>query len=214
MNRYVFQIGYLSGLVAFTATLSFVIVQTGQLLGLIQFPLDEVLIYSTSLAIAIPYMLQILALHYTTTPDKQFWSHAALLSALMYTIFVIANYVVQLATVIPAKISGTLIEVAVLDQTPHSLFWNFDALGYIFMGLSMLAAIPTFKSTGIQKWVRRALWANVLVTPLIGFVYFYPQFSETLLLLGAPWAITAPVAMLLLAIYFKRRKQHINNQNN
>jgi hypothetical protein len=45
---------------------------------------------------------------------------------------------------------------------------------------------------------------HALVTPLIAFVYFYPDFSEGLLLIGLPWAITAPVFMLLLAILLKR----------
>jgi hypothetical protein len=26
----------------------------------------------------------------------------------------------------------------ILDQTPHSLFWDIDELGYIFMGLATL----------------------------------------------------------------------------
>jgi hypothetical protein len=30
-------------------------------------------------------------------------------------------------------------------QTVHSLFWDFDAIGYIFMGLATLAAIPIFE---------------------------------------------------------------------
>lgn len=41
---------------------------------------------------------------------------------------------VQLATVIPAKLGGTSEAIRILEQTPHSLFWNFDALGYISMG--------------------------------------------------------------------------------
>lgn len=99
---------------------------------------------------------------------------------------------------------GALTEVRVLEQTPHSMFWNFDALGYIFMGLVTLIAIPVFEKHGFQKWVRITFLANALVTPLIGFVYFYPTFSEKLLLIGYPWAITAPMSMLLLAMLFRR----------
>jgi len=40
---------------------------------------------------------------------------------------------------------------------------------------------------------------------LIAFVYFYPVFSERLLLLAIPWTITAPLAMLFLALMFKRK---------
>jgi hypothetical protein len=204
MTPAVYKTGYWSGLIAFGATTAFVIVQLLQLLRVFHFPYDEILIYSTSLCIVVPFLLAILALHYITPKEKQFRSHAALLFAVLYAVFVTANYVVQLATVIPAKLNGTAAAIHVLDQTPHSLFWDFDALGYIFMGLATLAALPVFERKGFEKWVRLSFWANALVTPLITFVYFYPQFSEKLLLLGLPWGITAPMAMLMLALHFKK----------
>ena len=37
-----------------------------------------------------------------------------------------ANYVIQLTTVIPAKLRGTADTVRLLEQTPHSLLWDFD----------------------------------------------------------------------------------------
>jgi hypothetical protein len=43
------------------------------------------------------------------------------------------------------------------------------------------------------------------VTPLIATVYFYPVFSNTLLFLGFPWAFTAPLFMLMIAIALRRR---------
>jgi hypothetical protein len=84
------------------------------------------------------------------------------------------------------------------------MFWDFDAIGYISMGLATLLAVPVFERRGFQRWVRVAFIANALVTPLIAFVYFYPDFSERLLLLGIPWVVTAPLAMLLLALMFKK----------
>jgi hypothetical protein len=204
MNKTIYKAGYWSGLIAFSATIAFVIVQLLQLLGVFSFPLDETLIYATSLCIVIPFLLEMLALHYITPYGKKFWSHAALIFSIVYAIFVTANYVVQLATVIPMKIKGAAEEIRILEQTPHSMFWDFDALGYIFMGLAMLVAIPVFGKRGFQKWVSIAFLANALVTPLISFVYFYPNYSEKLLMLGLPWGITAPAAMLLLAIMFKK----------
>ncbi|MDQ2948010.1 MAG: hypothetical protein M3Y27_19090 [Acidobacteriota bacterium] len=146
-----------------------------------------------------------LAFHYLTDNDKQFWTHAALIFTTLYAVFVSANYVVQLATVIPAKLGGTSEAIRILEQTPHSLFWNFDALGYISMGLATLIAAPALNTTGFEKWVRLSFIANTLVTPLISIVYFYPTYSQVLLFLGFPWAITAPLFMLLLAIMLRRR---------
>ena len=127
--------------------------------------------------------------------------------SIIYSVFVTANYVVQLATVIPAKLKGASDEIHILEQTPHSLFWDFDALGYIFMGLATLIAIPVFEKHGFQKWVRISFLANAFVTPLITIVYFYPVYSEKLLVLGFAWGITAPVSMLLLAIMFRKKFQ-------
>ncbi|HEV8084084.1 MAG TPA: hypothetical protein VGP55_12830 [Chitinophagaceae bacterium] len=199
-------------LVAFIATVAFCIVQALQMAGVLKYPLDEILIFGTSLCIVIPFVIEILALHYVTPDDKKFWSHAALIFTVIYAVFVTANYVVQLTTVIPMSLKGDAANILILKQTPHSLFWDFDALGYIFMGLATFALVPVFEKKGFQKWIRLSLLANGPVTPLIATVYFYPTFSQKLFLLGLPWGITAPAAMLLLAMFFKKQKV-ITNQN-
>lgn len=204
MRHSINKVGYWSGIVAFSATVSYCTAQVLQIIGVLTYPLDERLIYGSSLCIVVPFVVEILALHYTTPLRKQFWSHAALTFTTLYATFVTANYVVQLATVIPSTLEGQLNEVRILQQTPHSLFWNFDALGYIFMGLATFVAIPLFASTGFQKWVKISLAAHALVTPLISVVYFYPTYSYDLLILGFPWAITAPFFMIMLAINFKK----------
>lgn len=198
--------GYLSGLAAFAATAAYVVVQLLQVAGLLRFPLDEILIYGTSLCIVIPFILAMLSLHYMTHNDKQFWTHAALIFTIIYAVFVIPNYVVQLAIVIPSKLRGASEAVFILEQTPHSLFWNYDAIGYISMGLATLVVVPALNRTGFEKWVRLSFIAHALTTPLITVVYFYPTFSQALLLLGFPWAITAPAFMLLLALMLRRKQ--------
>jgi len=208
MNSTINKIGFWSGLAAFVTTIAYCIVQLLQLYSVLTYPWDEKLIYGTSLCIVIPFVFVMLALHYTTPDEKKFWSHAALIFTILYAVFVTANYVVQLATVIPMTIKGSLAEVRILQQTPHSLFWDFDALGYIFMGLATFVAIPIFNRSGFQKWVRMAFIANALVTPLISIVYFYPDYSFDLLILGFPWAITAPLFMLLLTVMFRKNSLH------
>lgn len=212
MNLKIYRFGYWAGLTAFGANIAFVIVQFLQLLRVLTYPWDEITIYGFSLCIVIPFLLEMLALHYITNDNKKFWSHAAVLFTVVYAVFVTANYVIQLATVIPMNLAGKADEIKLLFQTPHSLFWDFDAIGYIFMGLATLIAIPVFNNYGFDKWVKRIFLVHSLVTPLIAFVYFYPTFSEKLLLLGIPWAITAPAFMLVLAIKFK--KDYVNLKNN
>ena len=148
MTTHIGSVGYVSGVVAFGATVAFSIVQLAQLAGLLHFPADEILIYGTSLCIVVPFLLEMLALHYVTPPARQFWTHAALIFTIIYAVFVTANYVVQLATVIPAKLTGAADAVRVLDQTPHSLFWDYDAIGYIAMG-----GVPARRPGDRQHWI-------------------------------------------------------------
>jgi hypothetical protein len=207
MQSSINRIGFWAGILASAATMAYCIVQILQIYGALSYPLDEKLIYGTSLCIVIPFVFVMLTLHHTTPENKKFWSHAALIFTCFYAVFVTANYVVQLATVIPMTMKGRLDEVRILQQTPHSLFWNFDAIGYIFMGFATWAAIPVFGKSGFQKWVRTGLIAHTLVTPLISIVYFYPDYSYDLLALGFVWGITAPLFMLLLAIHFRKNNQ-------
>jgi hypothetical protein len=206
MNKTIYKVGFWAGITAFTAAVGFNIVQILQLFRVFNYPLDEILIYGFSMCIVVPFIFEMLALHYAVSTEKKFWSHAALIFTVIYAVFVTQNYVVQLATVIPMTLAGNVEKIEILRQTPHSLFWNYDAIGYISMGLATLVAVPIFEKNGFQKWVRYSFLVHgILTTPLIAFVYFYPNFSEKILLIGIPWIITAPLAMLMLAILFKKK---------
>jgi hypothetical protein len=208
MDKTIYKLGFWSAFAAFIAAAGYSVVQILQVVGLVRYPWDAILIYVSSLCIVIPFMLAILALHYSVPNDKKIWSHAALLFTVMYAVYVALNYVVQLGTVIPLSLRGASEEIRFLNQTPHSLFWDIDALGYIFMGLATLFAVPVFAKQGLQRWVRRFFLANGLFTPVIALVYFYPHFSYSLLLLAMPWIITVPGSILLLALYLKSQQQH------
>ena len=199
------RIGFWAGLAAFTATVAYDVVQILQVLGVLHFPLDEILIFGTSLCIVVPFVLETLALHYSRPLEQRFWTHAGLIFTTMYAVFGTANYVVQLTTVIPAKLRGAGDTVRVLEQTPHSLLWDFDAIAYLAMGLTTLVIVPALRNTGVERWVRIACLANVVATLLAGVVYFHSPYSNTLLLLGFPWGITAPLVMVLLAVALRPR---------
>jgi hypothetical protein len=203
MDKTIYKLGSWAALAAFIAAAGYSVVQILQVVGVVRYPWDAIVIYVSSLCIVIPFMLAILALHYSVPNEKKIWSHAALLFTVIYAVYVTLNYVVQLGTVIPMSLRGASEQVRVLDQTPHSLFWDVDALGYIFMGFATFVAVPVFAKQGLQRWVRRFFLANGLFTPIIAFVYFYPQFSYGLLLLALPWAITVPGSIFLLAAFFR-----------
>ena len=194
------RIGFWAGVAAGSATVAYDIVQILQVVGLLHFPIDEILIFGTSLCIVVPFVLAILALHYSRAVESRFWTHAGLIFTTMYAVFGTANYVVQLTTVIPAKVRGAVDSVRVLEQTPHSLLWDFDAMAYLAMGLTTLLIIPALRTHGLEQRVRVACMMHVVATALSGIVYFHSTYSYKLLLLGFPWAITAPLFMFLLAL--------------
>jgi hypothetical protein len=207
------RIGFWAALVAFVGAVGYVVSVPLQVLNVVSPLEDSAIAFGFSLIIPTPFLLAMLALHYTVSEEKRFWTHAAIVLAVIYTVFCTMNYVVQLTTVIPAGYSwtfenqqGTLGPLSILNQTPHSLFWDLDGLGYIFLNLATLFAFPVFKKRGLENWVRRFFLANALITPLFAIVYFYPTYSVPLLLLGGiPWVITVPGCLLLLALFFRRK---------
>ena len=184
------------------ATLGFGVAQIAQVIGLVRYPLADILIYGASLGISAPFLIAILALHETVEPRRQMWSRGAMLFGVMYVTYVALMYTVQLSVVIPRSMQAPA--TSVLAVSPQSLFWDIDALGYIAMGISALLAGFSLSRTGPGLMARRFLLAHGLITPVIAFNYFYPHFSIAVLLLGAPWLITAPGSLLALAIYFRR----------
>ena len=202
------KVGFFAAMAACAAIFLYGIAQALQVVNLLHPPLGGILVYGFSLCIVIPFVLAVLGLHYAAPAERKFWSGAALIFTIMYGTYVALNYVVQLATVIPAGLQGTLDQIRILDQTPHSLFWDVDALGYICMGFATLFGSFVFTKQGVEKWAKGFFIANAVMTPVIAVVYFYPTFSIPLLVLGSPWIVTSAGSMLCLAFYFRNGIAH------
>ena len=209
------RFGFWSALVALAGAVGYIVsvpLQTFNVVGPLQ---DSVIAFASSLIIPTPFLLAMLALHHLVPTEKKFWTHAAVLLAVVYTTYNTLNYVVQLVTVIPAGYSwtfedqqGTIGPLSLLNQTPHSLFWDVDGLGYIFLNLATLLAVPALEKRGAQRWVRSFFLANALITPLFALTYFSPTYSVPVLMLGGiPWAITVPGCLLSLALFLRRESR-------
>jgi hypothetical protein len=213
-NVTILRIGFWSAIVALVGAVGYIVSVPLQIFNVVSPLQDAIIAFGFSLMMPVPFLLAMLALHYTVPEEKRFWTHAALVFAVIYATYCTLNYVVQLTTVIPAGYywtfenqAGTVGSLSLLNQTPHSLFWDIDGLGYIFLNLATIFAFPIFEKRGLQKWVGRFFLINGLTTPLFATAYFYPTFSIPVLMLGAPWAITVPGCLLLLALFFRN---HIN----
>jgi hypothetical protein len=211
-DRTVLWIGFWASTVALVGALGYMASAFLQIFGVLAYREDSILAYGSSLLMPVPVLLAMLALHPITPERLRFWSSAAVAFTVIYTTYNTLNYVVQLATVLPAGYSwtfenqaGTEGPLSLLNQTPHSLFWDIDGLGYLFLNLATLSAIPLFARTGPDRWVRRFFIANALITPLFATTYFAPGYSVPILLLGSPWGITVPGSLVVLALFFRRR---------
>ncbi|RYZ90891.1 MAG: hypothetical protein EOP04_02410, partial [Proteobacteria bacterium] len=85
------KVGYYAGMSAALAAFAYTVVQVLQVKGMLHFPTDEILIYGTSLVIVVPLLLLMLALHYRTNANVKYYSHAALIFTIIYSVFVSAN---------------------------------------------------------------------------------------------------------------------------
>jgi hypothetical protein len=199
------KIGSLAAMAACVSTVLYGVAQLLQIVHVLRPPLDGILIFGFSLCIVVPFLIAVLAFHHSAQAERKFWSGAAMIFTIMYGTYVTLNYTVQLFTVIPAVAQGRHEQVRMLDQSPHSLAWDLDALGYICMGIATLCGSFAFDTQGVGKYAKAFFLANACMTPIIAAIYFYPTFSIPLLLLGSPWIVTASGSMFCLAIYLRRQ---------
>lgn len=212
MQRSIARIGFWASLIALVGAVGYVATVPLQILEWMTPISNAYIAYAFSLMITVPFLISMLALHYSMPFEKQFWTHAAVSLATIYVALCALNYVVQMVTVLPAgyiwtfeNLEGTRGPLSVLNRTPHSLFWDVDALGYIFLNLATIAAGFAFERHGLEKWVRRIFLFNGCITPLFAIAYFYPVFSPAVLMFGAPWAVTVPACFVALAFFFRSR---------
>jgi hypothetical protein len=201
MNEASPKLGFYASAAAFFAAVAYGAAQIAQILNAVSYPLADILIYGASLCISVPFMIAMLALHDTVESRQRLWTSGALLFGVMYVTYVVLMYTVQLSVVIPKSMESP--SSSVLGVAPQTLFWTIDGLGYVSMGVCMLFAALSLPQTGPGMWARRFMFANAMITPVIAFIYFYPHFSLGVLLLGAPWLVTAPGSLLALACYFR-----------
>jgi len=159
-----------------------------------------------SLLLAISYVVFISGLHIYAPENKKIWSQLALSFGLLYAGISIANYLIQLITVIPSIQYGTTEGLSLLvSGYPNSVFYALMA-SYFLMCISLLFAAFIFKKENkAQNWIRRLFQWAALAIPLYlcGAI-----FNITVIMMSGAicWIIGTTVGMLVLAVYFHNRK--------
>lgn len=165
-------------------------------------PIHQLSLYP-SLFLAPAYIVLMACVHVCTAEDMKVWSLIGLALGVLYGTMASVNYLIQLVAVRQSLQSGEIAGIEMLLQAnPHSIFLAL-ANSYAYMCLSMAFAGPVFDGAGIERWVRSLFLAQGLVAP-VQLAYALLDLSMVVLVVGAIWAIGAPVAFALLAVVFRR----------
>ncbi|MCX5493510.1 hypothetical protein OSH11_02210 [Kaistia dalseonensis] len=192
------RFGFWASIAAMFFALAYGVPQILQVVGWLTFPLDEILIFLPSLALAPSFVLASAALYEATRPERRIWSLAGLVLALHYAVLVSIVYVIQLAAVIPAKLAGgsDIARLFSCCATGNPLT-AVDLLGYTLMSLATLFAAGAVTE---NRPLAVVFIANGLIAPFLILQTAYPA----LIAIGALWLVTFPLAMALLAVHFRR----------
>jgi hypothetical protein len=163
-------------------------------------PLGLALLLTPSLLLGVTFPVLMVSVHHCTQPARRIFSHLAVVFAGMYATLICFVYFVQLTFVMPKLAQGQADAVRLLVFEPFDSFlYATDILGYSLMSLSTLFAAGAFVGQGRPRWIRYALIANGLLLPFLALQMYWPR----LIWGGALWAITFPLATLLLARHFR-----------
>jgi hypothetical protein len=189
------RLGYWAAIGALVASVGYGLPQILQVLGLLPDPLDRILIFAPSLALAPCFVLALAAAYEGAGPRQRPLRLAAFALALLYAGFVSLVYVNQLGVVIPRELAGNAgnhVRFACCGfREPMTAI---DLLGYTYMSLATLLLAPTYE--GRLRWA--LLLNGVLALPI-----FLQLFWPALIWLASPWLVLFPLAMLLLAGAFR-----------
>jgi len=193
--------GMIFSLIALAASLLYCAAEIAHVVGWLDQPYYDIIVFGSSILIATPFAIAMTALYHAAPAEDRFWVHAALVLAAMYAVLVSLVYFVQLTIVLPARLSGAEDAVRLLLYKDHSFLASVDGLGYVLMALSLLVASPAFSARGFERWMRVFFAANGLLAPIVVLVLYRHEY----LLWGTIWMVTEPGALLLMTLYFAQR---------
>jgi hypothetical protein len=203
-------LGFWSAVLATVFSITYIAGQLAEWFGLfgsqggpesVSTPLGIVVLLTPSLFLGIAFLVLVVSIHQSASPDRRIWSHLAVTFATAYAVLISIVYFVQLTLVAPRLARGETEGIEMLLFVPFDSFlYSVDILGYSFMSLSTLVAAMAFKGEGPERIVRLFLVANGLLLPFIALqMYFHP-----LIYIAALWAVTFPASTWSLAVLFAR----------
>lgn len=172
-------------------------------------PRDYWWLYPQSLFIVLALGL-LVCLHHAAAPGVRVFSALAVALAVVATSALLIDYVIQLAVLQPSlrrgETSGLL---PLLAYNPHGVFIALEDLGYLLLGLALLAAAPVF--VGSSRLARGLRWLftiggalTVLALPTLAVVYGVDlEYRYEVAGIAITW-VTLIVGGILLTRWFRR----------
>ncbi|MGD8487615.1 MAG: hypothetical protein PVG54_01680 [Anaerolineae bacterium] len=157
-----------------------------------------------SLLLALTYLVLLVSFHRVLAENKKTWSLIALVVGILYAAMASINYNIQAVSVRMSLAAGQTqgIEMFIPDNL-NSIF-NALANSYVYMSLSMFFAGFAYQEGKLEKWIRGLLLVQIV--PAIGQIgYSMFDWPEMIFILTSMvWVIGAPIAFVLMAIWFNR----------
>lgn len=151
-----------------------------------------------------PLVVVLMACLYVTAAEgKKVFALSAVAFATIYATLGGINYYVQFTAVRLAMLNGQSDLIAPFFMPNLSVMFAFDILGYFFLTLSTLAAVPLFPGMGIERLLRWTLVINFLIGVAAVFGNFIANPMLLLPLLPITWIATG-FGTALLAVWFRR----------
>lgn len=158
-----------------------------------------------SILLAVSFLIFCVSVHYLSHYNQKIWSHLAMNFGLVYITISLANYLIQLITVMPSVMSGSLNGLEKLvSGYPNSIF--FALMGsYFFMCISLF-----FEGLIFKKGIRLLLF--IASIGCIAFFIVGAIFSNTVFfIIGAiSWIGGTVIAMILISSYYLKELKQAN----
>lgn len=165
-----------------------------------------------SLLLAIAYTIFVSGLHSYASKSKKVWSQLALSFGLLYAGISIANYLIQLITVIPSVQNGETEGLALfVSGYSNSIFYALMA-SYFFMCISLFFAAFVFeRHKKHEKTVRRLFVCSALAIPffLTGAIF---NVAPIMMIGAICWIMGAIVGMSVLTIYIYKTNKNMESK--
>jgi len=155
-----------------------------------------------SIIMACAYVVFTVAIHYYAQEEKKILSHLSIAFGLMYAIISVANYLIQIITVIPSIKQQYLTELDILVAGyPNSIFFALMA-SYFFMCVSALFVSLVFNNEKGQKSIKILFLGSVCSVPIC-LLCIIIDLNMLMPFAGIIWFVCFTLGLIKVAILFK-----------